>query len=186
MPGLSWHDLDAIDASYIENQARLDTLTVFLEHPAISLCTLNAPHQKHLYGVTPLGITAWLNVPDAVDVLLESEDGKILVDGADAYGATPLMCTFSLFLLRCLANTNLLDAARDGNLEVLQRLVRRFAQHVAKKPFINVHLSFITVPSQTSVTRITERRFNLRRVQNPRYYGCVKRPFDLAGRRIHR
>lgn len=36
--------------------------------------------------------SAWLNEPEAVRVLLDCSAGRMLVDGMDLLGATPLMC----------------------------------------------------------------------------------------------
>jgi len=43
-------------------------------------------------GVTPLGMAAWLNQPQAVRALLEVSAESVSVDGIDSYGATALMC----------------------------------------------------------------------------------------------
>lgn len=43
-------------------------------------------------GVTPLGLAAWLNLPEVVKMLLEQCPGLVSVDGMDTLGATPLMC----------------------------------------------------------------------------------------------
>lgn len=51
-------------------------------------------------GVTPLGMAAWLNTSDAVRVLLEESSEYVSVDGVDAHGATPLMCTLHIMSLR--------------------------------------------------------------------------------------
>lgn len=45
-----------------------------------------------MHGVTPLGLAAWLNIPEVVKMLLEECSGLVSVDGMDALGATPLMC----------------------------------------------------------------------------------------------
>jgi hypothetical protein len=60
-------------------------------HPDISLFTLNAP-QSAMNGVTPLGMAAWLNLPEAVRLLLEASADTVSVDGMDSMGATALMC----------------------------------------------------------------------------------------------
>jgi hypothetical protein len=70
---------------------RLNTLRLLVEDRHVSLYTLNAP-QESMNGVTPLGFTAWMNSPKAVEVLLEASGGAVSVDGKDAYGVTPLMC----------------------------------------------------------------------------------------------
>jgi hypothetical protein len=73
---------------------RLKTLRTLVEEQDISLYALNAPSSA-LHGVTPLGIAAYLNVPKVVELLLTIGDGRVLVDSADAFGATPLMCEFN-------------------------------------------------------------------------------------------
>lgn len=62
-----------------------------VSHPEISLFTLNAP-QDSINDVTPLGMAAWLDMPQAVQVLLDCSSGVISVDAEDTDGATPLMC----------------------------------------------------------------------------------------------
>jgi len=42
--------------------------------------------------VIPLGMAAWLNQPQAVQVLLEDSSESVSVDGMDSHGATALMC----------------------------------------------------------------------------------------------
>jgi len=42
--------------------------------------------------------SAWLNMPRAVEVLLECSAGRMSVDGMDSLGATPLMCSSLLSL----------------------------------------------------------------------------------------
>ena len=75
------------DASFAL-QRRIEVLRTLLENDAASLYALNAPAR----GVTPLGLAAWLNVPDVVRVLLEESRGLVAVDGSDSVGVTPLMC----------------------------------------------------------------------------------------------
>ncbi|KAH9998800.1 hypothetical protein BJV74DRAFT_186344 [Russula compacta] len=84
---------------------RLDILRLLVEDRHVSLFTLNAP-QEAMNGVTPLGFTAWMNSPKAVDILMEVGAGMVSVDGKDGYGVTPLMY-----------------ATRDGNLEVVNCLL---------------------------------------------------------------
>ena len=43
-------------------------------------------------GVIPLGMAAWLNLPDVVRLLLEDSSHTVSVDGMDSHGATALMC----------------------------------------------------------------------------------------------
>ena len=71
--------------------SRLNTLKILLSRSDISLLTLNAPHAS-MNGVTPLGMAAWLNQPQAVRALLEVSAESVSVDGIDSYGATALMC----------------------------------------------------------------------------------------------
>ncbi|CAL1716418.1 unnamed protein product [Somion occarium] len=104
-----WEDVDASDASYMLPK-RLRILRTLLGHPEISLHTLNAP-QAALRGVTPLGLAAWLNVPEIVRLILECCPGLVSVDGMDSLGATPLMY-----------------AARDGSIEVVEQLVSHGAR----------------------------------------------------------
>lgn len=83
----SWEE---IDASFLCT-TRLNILRTLLAHRKISLYSLNAP-QLAMRGVTPLGVAAWLNSPEAVQLLLEASSGAVSVDGMDAQGATALMC----------------------------------------------------------------------------------------------
>jgi hypothetical protein len=86
----SWQDFNACDASFM-TPARLNALKALLSHPDISLLTLNAP-QSSMNGVIPLGMSAWLNQPQAVRALLDDSADSVLVDGMDSHGATALMC----------------------------------------------------------------------------------------------
>ena len=72
---------------------RLACIRALINHPKISLLTLNAPHNS-MNGVVPLGMAAWLNLPKVVKLLLEESADAICVDGMDCHGATPLMCEF--------------------------------------------------------------------------------------------
>lgn len=85
----SWEDVDVSDASFMQEN-RIQVLRTLLRSETASLYALNAP----VKGVTPLGLAAWLNVPDAIRVLLEESRGLVAVDGTDCLGVTPLMCTF--------------------------------------------------------------------------------------------
>ena len=76
------------------SQDRLDVIRIAASHPDITLFTLNAP-QDSINDVTPLGMAAWLDMPDVVQLLLECSSGAVSVDGMDTDGATPLMCTSS-------------------------------------------------------------------------------------------
>lgn len=90
-----WESIDASSDASFMNSKRLETIKKILEHPEISLYTLNAPNSE-LKGVTPLGVCAWMNTLPAVRRLLES--GKVSVNGTDNHGATALMCQlFSAF-----------------------------------------------------------------------------------------
>lgn len=82
--------MDVSDASYAL-QTRLRILKSLMSHEKISLYALNAP-QSSMRGVTPLGLAAWLNIPEMVKMLLEHSPGLVSVDGMDTLGATPLMC----------------------------------------------------------------------------------------------
>ncbi|THH28021.1 hypothetical protein EUX98_g6177 [Antrodiella citrinella] len=99
-----WDEVDVSDASFML-QKRLRILKLLLDNDEISLHALNAP-QRAIRGVTPLGFAAWLNIPSAVRLLLESSPGLVSVDGMDSLGATALMY-----------------AARDGNVQVVQHLL---------------------------------------------------------------
>ena len=90
--------------------ARLDVLRTLLRSDGASLYALNAP----VRGVTPLGLAAWLNLPDVVRVLLEESRGLVAVDGTDSLGVTPLMCESSSGRLQirigCLTANQMLHA----------------------------------------------------------------------------
>ncbi|KAG2037717.1 hypothetical protein BDR03DRAFT_896598 [Suillus americanus] len=104
-----WETIDASDASFL-SEDRLQVLRMAVSHPEISLFTLNAP-QDSINDVTPLGMAAWLDMPQAVQVLLECSSGAISVDAEDTDGATPLMY-----------------AARDGRLAIVQHLLAHNAR----------------------------------------------------------
>ncbi|KAJ3532499.1 hypothetical protein NMY22_g7722 [Coprinellus aureogranulatus] len=107
--GDDWQNVDPNDASFMTLE-RLACIRALVNHPKISLLTLNAPHNS-MNGVVPLGMAAWLNLPKVVKLLLEESADAISVDGMDSHGATPLMY-----------------AARDGNLEVVQLLLSHGAR----------------------------------------------------------
>lgn len=86
----SWRDVDSYDALFM-TQSRLHALKILLSQVDISLLTLNAPHAS-MNGVTPLGMAAWLNQPQAVHALLQISAESVSVDGMDSCGATALMC----------------------------------------------------------------------------------------------
>lgn len=82
--------MDASDASFL-TPGRLEAIEALVEHPEISLFTLNAP-QAAYNGVTPLGMAAWLNMLGAVQALLGKNARIVSVNGMDSHGATALMC----------------------------------------------------------------------------------------------
>ncbi|KAG6331185.1 hypothetical protein ID866_7906 [Astraeus odoratus] len=104
-----WETIDASDASFM-SEDRLNVLRIALLHPDISLYTLNAP-QDSINDVTPLGMAAWLDMPQVVRLLLECSAGAVSVDGMDTDGATPLMY-----------------ATRDGRIDVVQELLSHGAR----------------------------------------------------------
>ncbi|KAI0833226.1 ankyrin [Trametes gibbosa] len=104
--GDSWEDVDVSDASFAL-QSRLEVLRTLVTNEATSLYALNAPAR----GVTPLALAAWLNIPDAIRVLLDETRGLVTVDGTDALGVTPLMYT-----------------ARDGAIEAASLLLSKGAR----------------------------------------------------------
>ncbi|KAF6759873.1 hypothetical protein DFP72DRAFT_119153 [Ephemerocybe angulata] len=107
--GDNWQRLDPNDASFMTPE-RIAAIRALINHPKISLLTLNAPHNS-MNGVVPLGMASWLNLPRVVQLLLEESADAISVDGMDSHGATALMY-----------------AARDGNLEVVQLLLSHGAR----------------------------------------------------------
>ncbi|KNZ73326.1 Ankyrin repeat domain-containing protein 50 [Termitomyces sp. J132] len=107
--GEHWQEIDASNAS-IMTPKRLNTIRRLLSDPRISLFTLNGP-QSLMNGVIPLGMAAWLNMEEAVQILLEESFDSVSVDGTDAHGATALMY-----------------AARDGGLRVVQLLLSHGAR----------------------------------------------------------
>ncbi|KAI0072753.1 ankyrin [Panus rudis PR-1116 ss-1] len=107
--GDRWEEVDASDASYALPR-RLRMLRTLLDHPDLSLQTLNAP-QVAMRGVTPLGLASWLNIPEMVHLLLEYCPGLVSVDGMDSLGATALMY-----------------AARDGSADVVRYLLSNGAR----------------------------------------------------------
>lgn len=96
VPHPSWQNMDASDASFMTRQ-RLNTIRLLLRHPKVTLFTLNTP-QSSTNGVIPLGMAAWLNMEDAVRLLLEDSCDTVSVDGMDTHGATALMCKTRFFL----------------------------------------------------------------------------------------
>ena len=77
------------DASFML-QSRVEVLRTLIRSETTTFYALNAPAR----GVTPLGLAAWLNLPDTIRVLVEDTNGLVAVDGTDSLGVTPLMCTF--------------------------------------------------------------------------------------------
>ncbi|KAI9061005.1 ankyrin [Trametes sanguinea] len=104
--GDSWEDVDVSDASFML-QDRVEVLRTLIGSDTTSLYALNAPAR----GVTPLGLAAWLNIPDVIRVLLDDGRGLVAVDGPDAVGVTPLMYT-----------------ARDGAVETASLLLVKGAR----------------------------------------------------------
>ena len=86
----SWEDVDVSGAAFAL-PGRVEVLRTFLGSAGASLYALNAPAR----GVTPLGLAAWLDVPDVMRVLLDESRGLVAVDGTDSLGVTPLMCESS-------------------------------------------------------------------------------------------
>ncbi|KAI0787911.1 hypothetical protein C8Q74DRAFT_1366715 [Fomes fomentarius] len=84
----NWEDVDVSDASFML-QGRVEVLRTLIQSETTTFYALNAPTR----GVTPLGLAAWLNIPDVVRVLLEETNGLVAVDGTDSVGVTPLMYT---------------------------------------------------------------------------------------------
>lgn len=115
--------MDPNDASFLTAD-RLAAIRALITHPKISLLTLNAPHNS-MNGVVPLGIASWLNLPVVVKLLLEESADTISVDGMDSHGATALMCELCPWIGLYVRSNGISppDAARDGNLEVVQLLV---------------------------------------------------------------
>ncbi|KAJ7352365.1 hypothetical protein DFH08DRAFT_85230 [Mycena albidolilacea] len=107
--GENWHNVHASNASCM-TPGHLKVVRTLLGDSEMSLFTLNAPQMAYR-GVTPLGMAAWLNLSDAVCVLLEESAEYVSVDGTDAHSATPLMY-----------------AARDGSHDVVQILLRHGAR----------------------------------------------------------
>ncbi|KAJ6577459.1 ankyrin repeat-containing domain protein [Mycena capillaripes] len=107
--GENWQNIDASNASF-STPGHLKVVRTLLGDSQMSLFTLNAPQMAYR-GVTPLGMSAWLNLGDAVRVLLEESSEYVSVDGTDVHGATPLMY-----------------AARDARLDVVQILLRHGAR----------------------------------------------------------
>ena len=92
------HRIDSIDASTQPrlSERRLNILQLILQHPDISLYSLNAP-LEWAGGVTLLGLMSWLNMSTEIMCLLEFTQGLVEVNAMDEQGATPLMCAFLNF-----------------------------------------------------------------------------------------
>ncbi|KAJ3829897.1 ankyrin repeat-containing domain protein [Lentinula raphanica] len=108
--GNHWSDISVAHDGSFMTPSRLKVIDILLKRPEISLYTLNAP-QNAFNDATPLGMAAWLNMPEAVRVLLKSSLDSVAVDGTDMHGSTPLMY-----------------AARDGHLEIVSLLLQHGAR----------------------------------------------------------
>ena len=124
--GTSWSTADASDVSFM-TPGRLNVIRLLVEHPHISLYSLNAP-QEAMNGATPLGVATWLNAPEIVRILIETSASAVSVNGMDGHGATALMCKSRT----CLGvsehqayhiSIHASDAARDGTVELVKFLV---------------------------------------------------------------
>lgn len=93
MLACSWSDISVAHDESFMTPSRLKVIDMILRRPEITLFTLNAPNPA-FNDATPLGMAAWLNMPGAVRVLLESSLDSVVVDGTDMHGSTPLMCKF--------------------------------------------------------------------------------------------
>ncbi|KAJ3744161.1 ankyrin repeat-containing domain protein [Lentinula detonsa] len=108
--GKHWSDISmAHDGSFM-TPSRLKVIDILLRRSEVSLSTLNAP-QHAFNDATPLGMAAWLNMPEAVRVLLKTSLDSVAVDGTDMHGSTPLMY-----------------AARDGHLDIVNSLLQHGAR----------------------------------------------------------
>ena len=76
------------------SQDCLDVIRIAASHPNITLFTLNTPRDS-INDTTLLGMAAWLDTPDVVQLLLQCSSSAVSVDSMDTDGATPLMCTSS-------------------------------------------------------------------------------------------
>ncbi|KAJ4480004.1 ankyrin repeat-containing domain protein [Lentinula aciculospora] len=108
--GKHWSDISVAHDESFMTPSRLKVVDILLRRPEVSLSTLNAP-QHAFNDATPLGMAAWLNMPEAVRLLLKSSLDSVAVDGTDMYGSTPLMY-----------------AARDGNLDIVNSLLQHGAR----------------------------------------------------------
>ncbi|KAJ3758993.1 hypothetical protein EV360DRAFT_42744 [Lentinula raphanica] len=110
LAGNHWSDISVAHDGSFMTPSRLKVIDILLKRPEISLFTLNAP-QNAFNDATPLGMAAWLNMPEAVRVMLKSSLDSVAVDGTDMHGSTPLMY-----------------AARDGHLEIVSLLLQHGAR----------------------------------------------------------
>lgn len=151
-----WETIDASDASFL-SEDRLQVLRIAVSHPEISLFTLNAP-QNSINDVTPLGMAAWLDMPQMVRVLLDCSSGAISVDAEDTDGATPLMY-----------------AARDGRLTVVQHLLAHNARPDIRDRNHRSSLQF-ALPHPPVLWTCEEalRNYRLREYQNGNKRGLCK------------
>ncbi|ESK95850.1 hypothetical protein Moror_12348 [Moniliophthora roreri MCA 2997] len=152
--GERWRD---IESSATMSPSRVKIIQLLLEYTSQSLYALNAP-QSSFNGVTPLGMAAWLNSPEAVSLLLDASSGSVDVDGMDSHGATPLMY-----------------AARDGNLEIVRILI----QHGARPDFRdkNHRTSLQYAASHPQILRLCETALRHHRQHERQISSTDKLPF---------
>lgn len=101
-----WSDISVSHDESFMTPSRLKLIEMILRRPEISLFSLNAPNRA-FNDATPLGMAAWLNMPEAVSVLLQSSSYSVAVDGTDMHGSTPLMCKFQTRRVMILSHSNL-------------------------------------------------------------------------------
>ncbi|KAF9496645.1 hypothetical protein BDN71DRAFT_1588826 [Pleurotus eryngii] len=147
--GESWQEVDASDASFV-TLGRMKVIQTVIEHPDVSLYTLNAP-QSAFNGVTPLGMASWLNSPQAVECLLEGSRETVSVNGMDSHAATPLMY-----------------AARDGNQEVTRILLSHGARPDFRDKNHRTSVQFsLSHPSTLWQCELALRQHRLRESRHP-------------------
>ncbi|KAF5392211.1 hypothetical protein D9757_001431 [Collybiopsis confluens] len=88
--GVHWTDISVAHDEKFMTPSRLQAIDTLIRQPDVSLFTLNAP-QHAFNDATPLGMATWLNMDEAVRILLENTLGSVAVDGTDMHGSTPLM-----------------------------------------------------------------------------------------------
>ncbi|KAG0695910.1 hypothetical protein DFH29DRAFT_953535 [Suillus ampliporus] len=156
-----WETIDASDASFM-SEDRLQVLRIAVSHPEISLFTLNAP-QDSINDVTPLGMAAWLDMPRAVQALLDCSSGAISVDAEDTDGATPLMY-----------------AARDGRMAVVHHLLAHNARPDLRDRNHRSSLQFaLPHPRVLWTCEQALRNYRLREYQNGNKRGLCKPSLDI-------